>query len=1035
MKNNTIFLMTRVLISTVLALTISNGYAYDPKRIPRPYSTGYSDPLPEGWKFRDIGNIAPATDWCYKASDGSYYLKAYGESLRWNHNNDQCGFLYTESDQDVQLEVRIMDAEKVDGSYAVGGLMIRAGMANDDPMIFLEAGSMNKISVTHFCRSVIGGTDGSSSIIGTYNCGTVGSTHTPPDCYPRWLRLVREGRYVTPYQKDDYEGAPWVQVGSVRRLAMTGKAYLGITACAELKNKAYNGDRTKPAIFKFDNLSVTDIVIPYEALYPESVSTSFYEYVTPGNSRNIDITKVFGHALGEYFTIECESADPTVAEAYCWEKPVEDPKDGEEFRKYVCVKGIREGVTSLKLTCTIKGFTMRADYAVGVSKGKAKPKDAKATAPFGWTLKSLEIPVNPEIVWGEEFVKKDLLISKRIPSFLGSWEYDWGGYDVGNHAKTPGNNPPTNEPKSEMYVRNAGTYTFRDEMVPYTKADKFAKDTIRSEVGGASGSSVDLAFVGSNTYDDLVFRGVVDSLEGINWELSRGLYTRYISQKGFDGRAGFPYITNIKASDWISYTVYAPRSGYYRISPVAACRDEHKSLRVDVNGITQIKELAIKKGMGGADWKEGAREMIFLTQGRNHLKFVSNSMDYNLLGFRILFASAVKVPYSGLTFDAEKYFQPEVLIDTSLMAEDEKITYDSIQKVYDTSTLKQRIRMDSTLLLYPKKTIYDTAAILNRYSPQLDSMNIPYRTQSEKLVALDSVTYRLTHAIDTMTFFTTQQSPMKHIDVTSYLYKTGYDPTKPIEISMKIDTVANTGKGTYLGLMMRSLLDGEVSPNSPYASFGVGSYEGGRFSYRWAFNYDYKKFDNEDIAQDVYLKVRLNFYAQDYMTAYYSYDGNFWWEYLEDPIKVGFLSAGGVDRDIAIGMYLTGGDFTGDICLATAKASNFTVKQYENMEEFERQYAPEEMINYPLSISKTTIRGDEPVDITYNVCKPGQVSLKVFDAYGMLKEVIMDGDKPFSKEPIVRTHVFTNLTESGIYLLQLNGPNNEQYLRFRYIAE
>ncbi len=1034
MKNSTIFLMTRVLISTVLALTISNGYAYDPKRIPRPYSTGYSDPLPEGWHFKDIGNIAPATDWCYKASDGSYYLKAYGESLWGNRNNDQCGFLYSESDQDVQLEVRIMDAEKVDKSRAVGGLMIRAGMANDDPMIYLDAGSWSNKSVSVFCRSAIGGMDGSSDNLGVYDCGTVGSTHTPPDCYPRWLKLVREGRYVSPYQKDDYEGAPWVRLGSIRRLAMTGKAYLGITACAELGNSAYNGDRTKPAIFKFDNLSVTDIEIPYETLYPESVSTAFYEYITPGKSRNIDITNVFGHFLGEYFTIECESVDPTVAEAYFWEEPVENPKDGEEFRKYVSVKGLRDGVTSLKLTCTIKGFTMRADYAVGVSTGKAKPKDAKATTPFGWTLKSLEIPVNPEIVWGEEFVKKDLLISKRIPSFLGSWEYDWGGYDVGNHAKTPGNNPPTEDMKSEMYVKNAGTYTFRDEIVTYTKADKFAKDTNRSEVGGASGSYVDLAFVGSNTHDDLVFKGVVDTIIGIIWELSRGLYTRHISQTGFDGE-GFPYITNIKASDWIAYTVYAPRTGYYRISPVAACRDEHKSLRVDVNGITQIKELAIKKGMGGADWKEGARELIFLTQGRNQLKFVANSMDFNLLGFRILFASAVKVPYSGITFDAEKYFQPEVLIDTSLMAEDEKITYDSIQTVYDTSSEKQRIRMDSTLLYYPLKTVYDTAAILSRYSAQLDSMTIPYRTQTEKLVALDTITYRLTHAIDSMTFFTTQQSPMKHIDVTSFLYKKGYDPTKPIEISMKIDTVANTGKGTYLGFMMRSLLNGEVSPNSPYASFGVGSYEGGRFSYRWAFNYDYKKFDNEDIAQDVYLKIRLNFYAQDYMTAYYSYDGNFWWEYLEDPIKVGFLSVDGVDRDIAIGMYLTGGDFTGDICLAMAKASNFTVKQYESMEDFERQYSQKEMWNLPLTMSTTTIRRNEPVDITYNVIKPGQVSLKVFDAFGLLKETIFDKDKPFCKEPIMLTHIFTGLTESGIYLLRLNGPNNEQYVRFRYIAE
>ena len=102
-------------------------------------------------------------------------------------------------------------------------------------------------------------------------------------------------------------------------------------------------------------------------------------------------------------------------------------------------------------------------------------------------------------------------------------------------------------------------------------------------------------------------------------------------------------------------------------------------------------------------------------------------------------------------------------------------------------------------------------------------------------------------------------------------------------------------------------------------------------SYRWGYNYDYKKLDNENIAQEVYIKLRLNFYAQDYLTAYYSYDNLFWWEFLADPLKISFLSDGASDDNIAIGLYLTGGTFASDAVLALGKGKNFTIKQYNDV--------------------------------------------------------------------------------------------------------
>ena len=1035
------FLKIFSLVAVLFLSATLDVNAYDPNRIPRPLPKGTTDKLPEGWAFKDVGDITPQTDWCYSSVKGLYYLKSYGDNVFGS--KDQFGFIYFKTDEDKQIVVRIMDAEVLTTrSHQKGFIMIRSSLNTDASMVYVETKATNGGLVDFCYRLKTGGNADAKD--------TPAVTGTTPQktAFPRWMKFVRQGLYVNAYHKDDVEGAPWIKIERVVKLELAGKAYMGIGACGHMED---HRDEPVPAIMLFDNLNVTDIEVPYVVVGDEKVDIFFAQTLRlGGKGKDIDVTKVFGHALGEYFTIEVESVDKSVADAYFWEKKATDAEmleTGDETRKFLHVTGNHPGVTTLRLTCTIAGYTMTTDYSVCIG-GGAVPHTANTYAPFGWELKNMEVPVEPILVWGEEFVTKNLSISTKFPVFIGSWEYNWGGLEVGNHSKLVGNGEPTTITSSEMYIAGAERYTFRDERVRYTKAAGYAKDTTRAEVGGVGGSGIDLAFSTKNdsaSYtsgkNELLFVVSKNPNGAVVWNECRGFWTERINYTDRStGKAvrGLPYITNIQAGDWVSYTVYAPRAGYYSIYPVAAYKkvsEDKKTIEVRVNGIVQIPELKIEPGSNGSDWKKGATGKILLAQGKNLLKFVANSPDFNLLGFKILFSTSSKEPYSGLTLDTTKYILPSEKINTQLMNDEEKLLYDSIQLVYPTASDSDKLFMDSIRLTFPKIVSYDTDKVINRFKSALDSMQVSYGTEPEKLAALDTIYKKLTNSIDSFSFVTTQQQVMKHIDVTSYLFKKGYDPSKPIEISLKIDSIANAGRGTNMGVMLRTLLNGKVAPNSPAISYGVGSYEGGRMTYRWGYNYEYKKLDNENVAQDVFIKIRLNFYAQDYLTAYYSYDNLFWWDFLVDPLKINFLSEGAVDDNIAIGMYLTGGTFAGDAILALGNARNFSIKQYDSVDQFDKIYSQEEMTNMKLSMNKTTITGSAPVTITYNVVKPGKVSLKIFDVYGILKQTVMDEYKTFSKDAVTTTASFTGLTESGIYLLRLEGPNNEQYVRFRYNAE
>lgn len=1072
MKKHATFL--RLIALLLVSIIGIEAYAYDPNRIKRPKPIGSTDPLPEGWKFKDVGNISPPSDWCYDAEQGVFYLKSHGVE-HWGSSDDQCGLFYFETDEDKQVTCRIMDAETVDGSASKGFLIIRAGLGGLDPWIYIEIKKQNGNV------AVFGGRleyNKSATSKGEIKTGTKGSTNNPPDCYPRWMRLVREGLFVKAYHKDDVEGAEWIQIGTVAKVDFKGRVYMGIGACMV----EYSTGKGNPAIMLFDNLSVEEIELPYYVRESASVDAAFAESIRPGRYKDIDVTSVFGHAIGEYFTISVESTDPSIATAYFHESKVADNMieqyGGESYIKKIRVTGVKEGVTSIRMNCTINGYSMSTDYAINVSDGKAKPKTAITKSPYAWSLESLEVPINQDLKRGEEFTTTKLTLSKTIPTYIAAWQYDWGGYDVGNYSKVRGNQGPTPNKAAKDYVNGAIKYDFRDSRINYneylsTKTYEYGEGKSKRKIPYMSswfsnytkasnqrfeenGSYINMAFVAMNDTakaigDTKTYRAAKEPNGTILWEDCRGFWTEGLGTNPLvSGKRGYAYLTNLTAGDWVSYKVEVPRYGNYRFIPVAATTEDNKYIRVDVNGITQVPEMKIKKTTTSSTWDDSDYAKLELKEGTNYIRIVFQQNEINFLGFKTLFDYAVKPGYSGLEYNTKAYMQPDEKLNTGAMEQEEVAYYNKMNPIIDDSiqfddwakgelniaendplfsTLRDSLLtvVKDSLSTFPKIDVFDNEKIIAFYADQLPD-TVKDAADEKKI---EYIRQYLTNDFDTIGVVTNLQNTMKHIDKASFFYKTGFDINKPLEISMKIDSIANTGKGSYFGLMLRPMKDGEISSSSSYASFMIGSYEGGRLSYRWTQDTNFKKFDNPSIAQDVFIKIRLHEEAEDYLTAYYSYDNLFWWPFLTDPLRIDFLKEA---DDLAIGLALIGGNFTDDATLANAKASNLKITQYNKPDEFEQVDRADEMEYAPLTISPSDVQEGTPVNITFNVLKPGLVSLNVFDSYGVLVESIKNYEyMSFSKEEVTVTHTFKNLKESGIYMLRIDAPENEQYVRFRYV--
>lgn len=323
-----------------------------------------SDPLPEGWRNTDIGEPELISKTFYDAENDFYTLSGGGYDT-WG-NADECNFVYFETEEDKEVVVRMLDFVGT-GWNSKGFIMIRSSLEPEASMCFLEVTPHTDENSCYLSGRPLDG--GGCDIFGVI----VGLT----PLYPRWIKFVRQGKYITGYHKDDTEDAQWERVATVE-LTLKGKAYLGIGVCG-------GGSGTGYVTVSFDQLEVRDIEIPYQLNNPTKD-----RLLGEGGEVNVDVTNVFGHYIGDYWTVEAESSDEGIATASFYETKVNNPEDGEEYRKYIKVTGISDGVAAIKLSTNINGFKMYDEFVVDVVGINPQTESVEAmTPPSPWIFNEI----------------------------------------------------------------------------------------------------------------------------------------------------------------------------------------------------------------------------------------------------------------------------------------------------------------------------------------------------------------------------------------------------------------------------------------------------------------------------------------------------------------------------------------------------------------------------------------------------------------------------------------------------------------------
>ncbi len=360
------------------------------------------DDLPDGWYSTDIGDPPIPSKVFYDASTGTYRVEAGGHEM-WG-NDDHGHFLYFETEEDKEVVVRILDFEPgVAGNNGKVVIMIRSAFDDNASMALVE-----------FKKQ-----DGNNQVVFYYRPETgkftQGDVSKKVGAIPYWLKFIRQGSYVSAYHKSDEEGAQWEQLGTSVKLAFRGLCYMGIAVCG-------GNPGTSPSKAKVDNLVVQDIENPY--MIKKEIST---QTMNEGDTKEIDATEVFGHFIGDYWTIEPTSSNPEVATVSFFETavPTEQQSDGEAYRKKLRIKAHKDGVTAIKLKTNCMGYKMESEFLVDV-KGTVIPETVRSmNAPSPWIFTQVAKRNTP---FGGPHN-----ITKGTPFKLDARYFDEGGEGVAYH--------------------------------------------------------------------------------------------------------------------------------------------------------------------------------------------------------------------------------------------------------------------------------------------------------------------------------------------------------------------------------------------------------------------------------------------------------------------------------------------------------------------------------------------------------------------------------------------------------------------------
>ena len=255
-------------------------------------------------------------------------------------------------------------------------------------------------------------------------------------------------------------------------------------------------------------------------------------------------------------------------------------------------------------------------------------------------------------------------------------------------------------------------------------------------------------------------------------------------------------------------------------------------------------------------------------------------------------------------------------------------------------------------------------------------------------------------------------------DTITGLYK--YFPrTSSLGLIAYIDTVKNSGKGSFAGFMLRDTF----AAGCPFVSFTAGDYEGLNFSYRWDQNVGITNIVDNSITLPCWLLLNYSTDNQNnsHFYPYYSFDSIYWQPFLKYPLLLNFSKP-----NISAGLVITGGTKATSNYPAVAVIKDFTINQ--------QTFGKIPLVGSLDSLKTPMILSPNPVTdhatINFNVVQPGNVYLAVYDVYGILKDVLLSEYRNIGKYSIDYNPV--KLKRQGIYLLKLISNGDYQTIKFIY---
>lgn len=962
-----------------------------------------NDELPEGWKHQDIGSFTPPSRFAYVAETDSWYFDVYGNNV-WG-GTEEFHFAYFETEADKQVVCQVSYA-LLEHAYGKAFIMIRAGLNPLDPWGYMEN---RKADICFNYRA-------------TYNGACVTPytyAHQNGLQAPRWLKYIRQGSFITGYVRDT-EDIPWHRMGAPMKLALKGTCYMGVGVCGH----------SRRARVIFQNVVVEDIDVPYAIDYPTDDQA-----LEKGASVKIDVTKTFGHYGDDYFTITPTVSDPSVLRAVYSEEPAPEG-DVEQYYRYITITGLSDGVSAVNLNFSYNGFVFNDEFVVDVTDPDVAPQEFMSNqAPIApWKFSEVV-----EKVYTQDMSKNNnhRVIAYQpttplrgdddpitIPGSFYAVEYDWGGTGLSFRDNDAGVGSAGAYAKYRPQRSSYGDYNpnmGENSYGPYingTSNNDWLRYTIKAEQSGYYRVGLDIGRGNTATFQFFLDGSPISprtTLPKNGWSLTpttvladavfieEGTHTLDYYMWAANQDLGKMYFTLDRAQD-------QPDAGYVHPGTDAMPVVETSPYTGTAFPVPGPSWLAWQYDLGGmynayfdfSTNNEGGG------MGRNEGVDLGGGGNIGWTNAGEWTVYSIDVQDDGLYI-----LQAEIAAGGN----EAKFNFE-IDNVRASNTLGTPKSSWSNWVWVRSDPIFLSQGLhrlkLVQHKGGFDIRGIGVMQTSNALQYEGSVEEKLILQTDV-------SSAAGLLSKAPFLYQQSVNTRGRLEMDVKVDSLANTGKGSFAGFMLRNGNSGSDN----FLSYAVGAYEGLRLNYQWSNSSPVVSVDVPDVNLPVYLKLRTEpIDGNPTLQAYYSYDNEVWTSVLPDPLLINFLNP-----TVNAGFATNGGGNVSSKRFGRAVATGLTLQQQSSYQPLPDQM-PEAA---PLAFGPNPWNAASgAATATFGLVTPGRVILSVHNYYGVLINTVVDEYRQPGNYTVALTAAQMGNNPSGTYLIKLVTPDSYEYIRFIY---